>query len=155
MPFIIDPFLILHPDTRWVPSQEELGRKAYDQLLPPLVHKIRQRIKDWRDKNYEGVSETSKALLNYWFNTKHSRNGDEFRYYFAQREAIESIIYLFEAANAKDKYELIRFDSSGRVSTGMFPIPDNGYADRDWQSEALHREISRNFPKMQRGRLFL
>lgn len=121
MPFIIDPFLILHPDTRWVPSQEELGRKAYDQLLPPLVHKIRQRIKDWRDKNYEGVSETSKALLNYWFNTKHSRNGDEFRYYFAQREAIESIIYLFEAAKAKDKYELIRFDSSGRVSTGMFP----------------------------------
>lgn len=34
---------------------------------------------------------------------------------------IESIIYLYEVAKAKDKYELLRFDSSGRVSTGMFP----------------------------------
>lgn len=121
MSFTTNPFEILHPDTRWVPSQEELGRKAYDQLLPPLVHKIRQLLKDWRANNYSGASETSKALLNHWFDTKHIINGEEFRYYFAQREAIESIIYLYEAANARDKFELIRHDSSGRVSTGMFP----------------------------------
>ena len=121
MSFTTNPFEILHPDTRWVPSKEELGRKAYDQLLPPLVHKIRQKVKEWRDRNYEGSSETSKALLNFWFGAKHIQNGNEFRYYFAQREAIESVIYLYEATTAKDKYELIRFDSSGRVSTGMFP----------------------------------
>ncbi len=121
MSFTTNPFEILHPDTRWVPSKEELGRKAYDQLLPPLVHKIRQKVKEWRDRNYEGASETSKALLNFWFGAKHIQNGNEFRYYFAQREAIESVIYLYEATTAKDKYELIRFDSSGRVSTGMFP----------------------------------
>ena len=121
MSFTTNPFEILHPDTRTVPSKEELGRKAYDQLLPPLVHKIRQKVKEWRDRNYEGASETSKALLNFWFGAKHIQNGNEFRYYFAQREAIESVIYLYEATTAKDKYELIRFDSSGRVSTGMFP----------------------------------
>jgi len=33
--------------------QEEFGRKPYDKLLPPLVHKIRQKVKDWRDRDYE------------------------------------------------------------------------------------------------------
>lgn len=121
MPFITNPFEILHPATRWVPSKEELGRKAYDQLLPPLVHKIRQKVREWRDNHYEGAGEISKALLNFWFDAKHLQKGDEFRYYFAQREAIESVIYLYEVSGSRDKYELIRHDSSGRVSTGMFP----------------------------------
>lgn len=121
MPFITNPFEILHPATRWVPSKEELGRKAYDQLLPPLVHKIRQKVREWRDNHYEGAGESSKALLNFWFDAKHLQKGDEFRYYFAQREAIESVIYLYEVTGSRDKYELIRHDSSGRVSTGMFP----------------------------------
>ncbi len=121
MTFITNPFEILYPKSRWVPSQEELGRKAYDQLLPPLVHKIRQRVKDWRDSNYQGASETSKSLLNYWFNIKHLINGEDFRYYFTQREAIESVIYLYEVAKAYDKFELMKFDSSSRISTGMFP----------------------------------
>ena len=44
----------------------------------------------------------------------------EFKYYFSQREAIETIIYLYEVARVKDKYDLIKYDSSGAVSTGMF-----------------------------------
>jgi len=44
----------------------------------------------------------------------------EFQYYFAQREALESIIYLYDVVDVKDKYDLMRFDSSGLVSAGMF-----------------------------------
>ena len=44
----------------------------------------------------------------------------EFQYYFAQREALETIIYLYDVVGVKDKYDLMRFDSSGAVSTGMF-----------------------------------
>ena len=44
----------------------------------------------------------------------------EFQYYFAQREALKTIIYLYDVAGVKDKYDLMRFDSSGVVSTGMF-----------------------------------
>jgi type III restriction enzyme len=44
----------------------------------------------------------------------------EFKYYFAQREAVETVIYLYEVAKVKDKYDLIKYDSSGAVSTGMF-----------------------------------
>lgn len=51
---------------------------------------------------------------------KKDGNMAEFKYYFAQREAIETIIYLYEVAKVKDKYDLIRYDSSGAVSTGMF-----------------------------------
>ena len=44
----------------------------------------------------------------------------EFQYYFAQREALETIIYLYDVVGVQDKYDLMRFDSSGLVSTGMF-----------------------------------
>ncbi|HEC64816.1 MAG TPA: type III restriction endonuclease subunit R, partial [bacterium] len=120
--FIKDPYATLGPDIRWVPARDDLFLTAYEKFLPPLVHKVRHTVKKWRDNNYEGASETSKNLLNFWFNTRRSEEKKEqFIYYFAQREAIESIIYLYEVAEAKDKYELLRFDSSGGVSTGMFP----------------------------------
>ena len=82
-------------------------------------------MKEWRDSNYEGASSTSKSLLKWWFETDHPIEDSEgnisnFRYYFAQREAMESIIYLFEVVSVKDKHDLLRFDSSGAVSTGMF-----------------------------------
>ena len=37
---------------------------------------------------------------------------------------MRTVIYLYEAAGVKDKYDLMRYDSSGAVSTGMF--------DEDW-----------------------
>jgi len=117
-----NPFQILDPNVRWAPSRDDLFQKAYEQLIPPLVYKIRLAVKEWRDSDYSGASDTTKALLHFWFKPDgHKNNGNVFQYYFAQREAIESIIYLYEIAKAKDKYELMRFDSSGRISTGMFP----------------------------------
>jgi type III restriction enzyme len=94
------------------------------------VHKLREQVAAWRAKGYEGASETSKALLSWWFHTPHivrKADGDdfEFRYYFAQCEAVETIIYLYDVVKIKDKYDMIRFDSSGAVSTGMF--------DEDWR----------------------
>ena len=119
-----DPFQILDPSERWGPSKDTLFGEALINLLPPLVQKIRLAVKDWHKKGYPGASKTSKALLEHWFQREHfqEENGEQkqFRYYFAQREAIESVIYLYEVANARDKYELLKFDSSGRVSTGMF-----------------------------------
>jgi hypothetical protein len=44
----------------------------------------------------------------------------EFQYYFAQREAIETIVYLYDVVGMQDKYDLMRFDNSGTVSSGMF-----------------------------------
>lgn len=117
------PFEVLSPDQRWAPGQAQLDafNNRYEMLLAPLVHKIRNAVEEWRNKDYEGATETTKALLNHWFNRNHTReNGSKFSFYFSQREAVESVIYLYEIAKAKDKYDLIKFDGSGRVSTGMF-----------------------------------
>lgn len=117
-----DPFKILEPNERWAPSQSQMDlfQNAYEKLLPPLVYKIRIAVYKWREDNYHGASDTSKSLLNFWFNQEHLISQNKFSFYFAQREAIESIIYLYEVVKAQDKYELMRFDSSGRISTGMF-----------------------------------
>jgi type III restriction enzyme len=127
--FPTDPYVILDPDIRWYPGEEQFTETGYAMLLPPLVYRIRQEVKKWRDKGYEGASDTTKALLNYWFRTEHilpSADGamKPFCYYFAQREAVEAAIWLYEVEQAKDPYALIKFDMSGRVSKGMF--------DEDW-----------------------
>ena len=69
--------------------------------------------------------QTSQALLDWWFKTDHlTENADgslsTFRYYFAQREAVETAIWLHEVRCARDKFDLLRFDASGAVSAGMF-----------------------------------
>ncbi len=115
--FISNPFEIMPPDTRWCPSPTQIALEGYNTLLPPLVEKVRNAVFQWRKDNYTGASETSKALLEYWFIRKKETN---FNYYFAQREAIESVIFLFEIANAKDRHDLLKFDSSEAVALGHF-----------------------------------
>ena len=119
------PHDILDPDKRWFPADEALRETAMDKLLPPLVPELRKQVKAWRDRSYAGATDTSRSLLNWWFDTPHLLEQPDgamapFQYYFAQREALETIIYLYDVAGVKDKYDLMRFDSSGVVSTGMF-----------------------------------
>jgi type III restriction enzyme len=119
------PFAILDPELRWFPADEALRSTSFEKLLPPLVPSLRRKVKEWRDSGYVGATNTSKSLLDWWFNTPHlllKADGTmvEFQYYFAQREALETIIYLVDIVGAKDKFDLMRFDSSGAVSTGMF-----------------------------------
>src|SRR3989344_4751409 len=125
-----DPYVILDPNIRWFPAVEDLREKGgYERLLPPFISELRKKVKEWRDNNYAEASETSKALLNWWFNEEHTildQNGVSipFKYYFSQREAVETVIWLYEVAKVKSKYDLIKFDSLGRVSPNMF--------DEDW-----------------------
>ena len=120
-----DPYKILDPNVRWFPADEDLREQGYEKLLPPFVPELRKEIKSWREKNYEGASATSKALLNWWFKTEHTTfdsNGIAvpFRYYFAQREAVETVIWLYDVAGVESKYDLIKYDKLGRVSPNMF-----------------------------------
>jgi len=119
------PYDPLLPETRWFPADEAFRETAYEKLLPPLVAKVRQEVYDWRQSEYSGCSETTKALLLHWFETEHLLEQSDgtlapFRYYFAQREAVETAIWLFEVRQARDKFDLLRFDHSGAVSPNMF-----------------------------------
>ena len=123
--FPTDPYAILDPSVRWFPADEDLRDKGHEKLLPPLVADLRKKVKEWRLLNYQGASDTSIALLNWWFKEDHIMyNADgtsyNFRYYFAQREALETVVWLYEVAKVKDKYDLIRYNSTGVLSAGMF-----------------------------------
>lgn len=120
------PYATPKPDQRWFPADEALRSTAYEKLLPPLVATIREEVSAWRESDYAGASPTSRALLHWWFRTEHmieqaDQSLSRFRYYFAQREAVETVIWLHDVRKARDKFDLLRFDSSGAVSHGMFP----------------------------------
>ncbi len=124
--FPTDPHAVIPPDVRWHPSGARLAEVTDPStLLPPLVGTIRERVHDWRAGGYQGASPTSEALLRHWFGGFHlmeSSDGttSEFGYYFAQREAVETAVWLYEVEKAHDPYSLLRYDASGRVSMGMF-----------------------------------
>ena len=81
------------------------GRRASKSLLVP---KIRQVVDAWRANGYKGVSDTSQRLLQYWFDSGHRlTDGREFIYYFGQREAIETLIYIHEVKGIRDAADLI------------------------------------------------
>ena len=124
-----DKFQILDPAIRWFPAEEDLRKEGYEKLLPPFVPELREKIFQWRKADYAGASETSKALLNWWFKEPHTifaKDGSSvsFQYYFAQREAVETIIWLYDVEKIQNKYDLLKFDKLGRVSANMF--------DEDW-----------------------
>jgi type III restriction enzyme len=128
------PYEPLIPSQRWFPADETLRTTSYEKLLPPLVAKIREQVHAWRQTGYAGASATSISLLRWWFETEHLlENADnslsQFRYYFAQREAVETLIWLYDVRRARDKFDLLRFDASGAVSSGMF--------EEDWPRYVL------------------
>ena len=119
------PYAVIDPSLRWYPGEVELELEEASRLIPPLVAEMRQGVHDWRRAGYPGVSPISRALLHHWFVERHfteQHDGSlvEFRYFFAQREAVETAIWLYEHEQAKDPYSLLRYDSTGLVSKGMF-----------------------------------
>lgn len=87
--------------------EDESGRRPSRLLLVP---KIRVAVDAWRDGGYEGASEVTRRLLDYWFDEDHevAGFGVPFRYYFCQREAIETLMWLVEIAGERDVQKLIQ-----------------------------------------------
>lgn len=72
------------------------------------VPAIRSAFKQWRDGGYAGVTDTTKELLNFWFKTDHQlANGVQFKFHDAQREAIETLIYIFEVEKVRSRTALL------------------------------------------------
>ncbi|MBX2997131.1 MAG: DEAD/DEAH box helicase family protein [Caldilineaceae bacterium] len=57
----------------------------------PLVNALRQDIRGWRNRDYEGATEITKQLLRHWGRADRPR-----RLFFCQLEAVESVIFLNE-----------------------------------------------------------
>ncbi len=64
----------------------------------------------WRRDGYPGITATTKTLLTHWFETDHQveESGEAWLYYYCQREAVETTVYLFEVLKRRNFYELAR-----------------------------------------------
>ena len=90
--------------TGWRESKS--GRRPSRLLLVP---KIRTAVDAWRKSGYPGASEVTLRLFAYWFDEDHDVPGfpAPFRYYFCQREAIETLVWLIEVARQGDAKRLV------------------------------------------------
>jgi len=80
------------------PAKVVQGRRPSPIII---AQNLRGLVRDWREAFYAGASDTTRTLLGHWFDRSHRRTtpaGEEFefRYYFCQREAVETLIYLKE-----------------------------------------------------------
>lgn len=57
------------------------------------INRIRSRVALWRKGNYPGITRTTTRLLEYWINPQRDK-----KLFFCQIEALETIIYITEAA---------------------------------------------------------
>ncbi len=120
--FPLDPFSVIKAEHRWKPDQTQL---ISTHRFPPLVAHIRPTVQKWRDDGYPDVSNTSRSLLNWWFTRPidlldASKEGMPFRYYFCQREAVETVIFLYDHANLRQGKGLMRFDIENNCSKKDF-----------------------------------
>lgn len=90
------------------------------------VPAIREAVEAWRSKGYTGATATSKQLLNHWFLTDHRLpTGRPFRYYPAQRDAIETLIWLYEVEKVRRHRDLLeRF----ATTTGLHVLQYDDFA---------------------------
>lgn len=71
------------------------GQLAQERLEPNVfVNRIRDAVSMWRQGGYQGVTRTSRRLLEYW-----QKDDRERRFFFCQIEAMETVIYIAEVAS--------------------------------------------------------
>ena len=101
----MNPTDILYPENR-------------DKSKSYLVNKLRLGVKNWRDSGYPGTTNTTKKLLNYWFNEDHLINYENFEFWYAQRESIETLIYIYEVMKKRNFIDLAKEFGEGPIGFG-------------------------------------
>lgn len=77
-------------DTEW----------TQDRLQPnDDINRIRPRVETWRKGGYSGVTNVTRRLLEHWNSEDRDR-----RFFFCQREAVETAIYIREVASKFDPW---------------------------------------------------
>ena len=92
----------------------------------PLVESLRREVGAWRaGGRYEGARPTTKRLLEHWFLDEHQTpDGDRFAFYFCQREAIETVIYLHEVVGIRSASGMLgRYDAQPLSAPLDLPYP--------------------------------
>jgi len=73
-------------DTEWTKDRIEENK---------FINQVRTRVTLWREGGYVGITKTTRRLLEYWKNLER-----ENKLFFCQIEALETVIYITEAARS-------------------------------------------------------
>jgi len=88
-----------------------------DTIPLDLVNDLRERLHAWRQDDYVGASEVTRALLAHWFESDRESG---LRPFFAQREALETLVFLVEApADRRVGIDVPRVEAYQRWCTKM------------------------------------
>jgi type III restriction enzyme len=94
-------------DTEWTQDRIEENE---------LVNRIRSRVSLWREGGYVGVTPTTARLLAYWTDTSREK-----KLFFCQIEALETTIYITEAARKYDPWIENRLRDANDTSNPGLP----------------------------------
>lgn len=113
------PTELLHPDQRkWKDKNGNIHEtNAY------LVRALRKAVFTWRNQGYPGVTPTTKSLLQFWFEEDHLVKDGPFEFWFCQREAIDTLIYVYEVMKKRNFIDMAR-DFGGGPIQGYDPSYD-------------------------------
>jgi type III restriction enzyme len=95
-----------------------------------IAQNLRAAVREWREAFYAGVSDTTRQLLGHWFERPHRQktaDGEEFpfRYFFCQREAIETLVYLKEVRRLSCLSQLVaEFGGADAETAALGIAPD-------------------------------
>ena len=88
---------------------------AADDPVATCAPAVASAVRKWRSEGYPGATDTTKRLLSWWFDSDHEVWGKPFAFYAAQREAVESVIYVYEVMERRDNRTLLE---------ALLPNPD-------------------------------
>src|SRR5205809_4741248 len=90
------------------PSQTDVLDVTARLKTGVCVPALREALKAWRAGGYKGVTETTRLLLNHWFYTDHKLpTGRLFTYHPSQREAIETLVFVWEYEKVRTRKGLL------------------------------------------------
>jgi len=113
------------------------GRRPSPMFLVP---KLRQAVDCWRAEDYPGISVVTRRLFQFWFDEDHLlSDGSVWRYWWCQREAIETLVYLVEARGFTDFVPLAQ-EFGEKPTHGMLEMDFSIATTMDGQ-RLLHRWV--------------
>jgi type III restriction enzyme len=112
-------------------NQPALVKKGRRPSKIAVAQTLRSYVKSWREADYPGASDTTRELLHHWFGRDHLIEASgglcvPFRYYFCQREAMETLIYLYEVRGIRSLTPLVgEFGGPSAETAALGVNPDD------------------------------
>lgn len=135
-PAALEPLFSVHEEPNFhrvraeKPGEQAKVVKGRRPSSITVANNLRSFLKAWRESEYAGASDTTRELLFHWFERDHvietpAEERIPFSYYFCQREAIETLIYLWEVRGLSSLSNIIsEFGGEDRETAALGVNPD-------------------------------